>query len=92
MPANHPEFLEEFSMQRSRQQGAATEDFSRLLDRVHEIGRGVVLASARDVDRDARFPSEGIGALKELRLLSAYVPTELGGASAQSISGGIGFT
>src|SRR5256885_15430157 len=72
-------------MQPSRQQSAATEDFSRLLDRVHEIGRGVVLASARDVDRDARFPSEGIGALKELKLLSAYVPTELGGMGLDGV-------
>ncbi len=66
-------------MQPSRQQSVATEDFSRLLDRVHEISRDVVQASARDVDRDARFPSEGIGALKGLKLLSAYVPAELGG-------------
>lgn len=66
-------------MEPSRQRGAATEDFGRLLDRVHGIGRDVIVASARDVDRDARFPSEGIGALKELKLLSAYVPTELGG-------------
>src|SRR5258708_3186061 len=35
--------------------------------------------AAAGVDRDARFPREAIGALKELELLSAYVPKELGG-------------
>jgi len=50
-----------------------------LMNRVHEIGRQVIAPAAADVDRQARFPTEGIGALKELELLSAYVPTELGG-------------
>ena len=34
---------------------------------------------ADDVDRDARFPTETIQALREERALSAFVPTELGG-------------
>ncbi len=59
--------------------GAADPEFGRLLERVHEIGRSVVLPAAPDVDRDARFPAEAIGALKEVKLLSAYVPAELAG-------------
>ena len=54
-------------------------DFSALLNQVHTVGRDVISAAAASVDRDARFPTEGIGALKNLKLLSAYVPTELGG-------------
>ncbi len=66
-------------MHLAREQGAAGPEFSRLLGSVHQIGGDVVLAAASDVDRDARFPSEGVGALRELKLLSAYVPAELGG-------------
>jgi acyl-CoA dehydrogenase len=66
-------------MQLARQQSATTADFGRLLDQVHEVGRGVVTAAAGSVDRDARFPAEGISALKDLKLLSAYIPVELGG-------------
>ena len=50
-----------------------------LLDQVREIGRDVIAPAADDVDRDARFPREAIEALQALKLLSAYVPTELGG-------------
>jgi acyl-CoA dehydrogenase len=50
-----------------------------LMNRVQEIGRQVLAPASADVDRQARFPTEGIAALKELELLSAYVPTELGG-------------
>lgn len=66
-------------MHLEREPGAADLDFSGLLDRVHEIGRDVVLTAAEDVDRNARFPSEAIDALRELKLFSAYVPSELGG-------------
>lgn len=66
-------------MHLAREPGAADPQFSRLLERVHEIGGDVVLAAADDVDRNARFPSEAVGALRELKLLSAYVPAELGG-------------
>ena len=42
-----------------------------------------VAAPASDlVDRESRFPKESIDALREARLLSAYVPVELGGAGA----------
>ena len=54
-------------------------DFDELLGRVHAIGREVLAVHAADVDRRARFPVESIDALKEARLLSAYVPVEYGG-------------
>ena len=54
-------------------------EFDALLDRVHEVGRDVIAPAASAVDRDARFPSEAFDALRELMLLAAYVPLELGG-------------
>ncbi len=50
-----------------------------LLRRVHTIGKQVLAVHAAAVDRDARFPVEAMEALREARLLSAYVPTEYGG-------------
>ncbi|MEJ2392817.1 MAG: acyl-CoA/acyl-ACP dehydrogenase [Gammaproteobacteria bacterium] len=55
------------------------QDFDSLLKHVHEIGKEIILPAADDVDKNARFPSEAIDALREAKLLSAYVPTELGG-------------
>jgi acyl-CoA dehydrogenase len=46
------------------------------------IGQDVAGPAAADVDRLARFPRESIDALRDARMLSAYVPTELGGAGA----------
>jgi acyl-CoA dehydrogenase len=54
-------------------------EFGQLLVRVNEIGREVIAVTAEDVDQKARFPTESISALKEIALLSAYVPRELGG-------------
>jgi len=45
-------------------------DFSALLNQAHQVGRETITAAAASVDRDARFPTEGIGALKDLKLLS----------------------
>ena len=58
---------------------AQTVDLAPLLDRVRQIGRDVIAPAAAAVDRDARFPREAIDALRDLELLSAYVPVELGG-------------
>ncbi|MBI1423653.1 MAG: acyl-CoA dehydrogenase [Gammaproteobacteria bacterium] len=55
------------------------QNFDELLKKVHQIGKDVVLPAADDVDKNARFPREAINALKEAKLLSAYVPVELGG-------------
>lgn len=54
-------------------------NFNAFLERVHEIGRDVLALHAASVDRDARFPSEALDALKAARLLGAYVPLEHGG-------------
>jgi acyl-CoA dehydrogenase len=54
-------------------------DISALLERVHAIGRDTVAPLADEVDRDARFPREAFEALKAEKLLSAYIPAELGG-------------
>ena len=54
-------------------------DFDELLQQVHAIGKEVLAVHAADVDRDARFPREAFAALREARLLSAYVPTDFGG-------------
>src|SRR5260221_1108439 len=63
----------------SRVETPVETDIETLIGRVQDIGRTVIAPAAAGVDRDARFPREAIGALKELELLSAYVPKELGG-------------
>ena len=52
---------------------------SRHVAAAKRIGIEVAAPAAVSVDRDSRFPREAIDALKEARLLSAFVPTELGG-------------
>jgi acyl-CoA dehydrogenase len=59
--------------------GTLLPDFAELLDQVHWIGEMVLAPLAGDVDRDARFPHEALAALREAKLLSAYVPAEFGG-------------
>jgi acyl-CoA dehydrogenase len=53
------------------------------VDTVRQIAREVAAPAAAHVDRDARFPSETIDALKRARLLSALVPESLGGSGAR---------
>ncbi len=52
------------------------------LETVRRIATEVTGPAAVAVDHDARFPRESFAALKEARLLSACVPTVLGGAGA----------
>lgn len=54
------------------------------LEDVKRIAAEVAAPHAADVDRDSRFPVEAVDAMRQARLLSAYVPIELGG-------GGISF-
>ncbi|HEX6632512.1 MAG TPA: acyl-CoA dehydrogenase family protein, partial [Usitatibacter sp.] len=54
-------------------------DLDALLARVRQLGRDVVAPNADAVDREARFPREAFEALREEKLLSAYVPQEYGG-------------
>ncbi|MEK7286403.1 MAG: acyl-CoA dehydrogenase family protein [Nitrospirota bacterium] len=53
--------------------------FDSLLKQIDEIGRTIIQPHSSAVDRDARFPVESIDALKNLKLLSAYIPVSLGG-------------
>ena len=53
-----------------------------LIDAARRIGTSVVAPAAEAVDVDARFPHEAIAALREERMLGAFVPRELGGRGA----------
>ena len=55
------------------------DEIAALMERVHAIGREVVAPNAEAVDRDARFPTEAFEALRAEKLLTCYVPCELGG-------------
>lgn len=50
------------------------------VEAARSIGRDIVAKHADDVDQRARFPTEAFEAMKKAKLLSAYVPKELGGA------------
>ena len=52
---------------------------TELVEKAHNIGATIAGPAADAVDRDARFPTEGINALKKERMMSAFVPTEFGG-------------
>lgn len=52
------------------------------VEAAQQIGSAVAGPAAAAVDRDARFPSEAIAALREEQLLSALVPDALGGGGA----------
>lgn len=54
--------------------------FDSLLACTQRIAQDIALQHAVDVDVRARFPSETIQALRDAKVLSAPVPTELGGA------------
>ena len=49
------------------------------LEAISRIAEEVAAPNADSVDREARFPSETIAALRDERALSAFVPAELGG-------------
>lgn len=57
----------------------ASTHFGELIKQVHQIGKDVFAKYASDVDEKARFPTENFEAIKTLKLMSAYVPTEYGG-------------
>ncbi|MBV8518600.1 MAG: acyl-CoA/acyl-ACP dehydrogenase [Acidobacteria bacterium] len=62
-----------------RPRTAVAPEFGALLSEVHRVGREVIAPAADAVDDAARFPHESIAALRELQLLSAYVPEAYGG-------------
>ncbi len=49
------------------------------LDGVRRVATEIAGPAADAVDREARFPHEAVDALKKARMMSALVPTELGG-------------
>jgi acyl-CoA dehydrogenase len=61
---------------------SATVESGALLSAVRTIAREVSAVHADDVDRNGRFPTESIEALREVNALSAPIPEALGGAGA----------
>lgn len=59
---------------------SVTSDTRELRAVAERIAREVAGRHADAVDREGRFPEEAVSALREARLLSAYVPAALGGA------------
>jgi len=66
----------------------AAPQFAQLIDSVRRVSSDIAAAHAPDVDAKARFPIETLAALREVNVLSAAVPRELGGAgcSLQELS------
>jgi acyl-CoA dehydrogenase len=56
-----------------------SEQDTAFLESIRRIADEVAAPNADDVDRNARFPTESIEALKEAKALSAFVPESLGG-------------
>ncbi|MEY4590408.1 MAG: hypothetical protein RL497_2484 [Pseudomonadota bacterium] len=55
------------------------QEFNALADHIHQLGRDLIRPKSVEVDRDARFPVEAFDAFKACKLLSVYIPKELGG-------------
>jgi acyl-CoA dehydrogenase len=53
-----------------------------LVESAQRVGEAVAMPAADAVDRDARFPHEAVAALREERMLGAFVPREFGGLGA----------
>jgi acyl-CoA dehydrogenase len=56
------------------------QNFGSLFGAVRRIALEIAAAHAADVDKNARFPTETIDALREAGVMSAIVPREFGGA------------
>ena len=54
-------------------------EFEQLLERTRQVATQVAAKHAVDVDKQGRFPTETLQALKDHKVLSAPVPTEFGG-------------
>lgn len=61
----------------------ATED---LLTRALTVSRGVVAASAEEVDAESRFPGESLRALHEAGLMAIFLPAGMGGHDASVVT------
>jgi acyl-CoA dehydrogenase len=58
---------------------ASNNEAAVLIARVAELADERIAPHAADVDKNARFPAEALEVMRELRLLSASLPVELGG-------------
>ncbi len=56
-----------------------SKNFNKLVADIKKVGREVIAPNAHDIDEKARFPKESFEALKDLKLLSAYLPENMGG-------------
>ena len=54
-------------------------EFDELLKKVRQTGQDIIAEHANDVDEKARLPHEAFTAIKNLKLMSAYVPESMGG-------------
>src|ERR1700758_3977152 len=55
---------------------------SDIVSRTRVLAQEVAAVHADDVDKQARFPAETIGALRQAKLLGVAAPAERGGAGA----------
>ena len=55
------------------------------IEAVRRMANDVVGPAAKAVDQEARYPAEAMQALKDAKLLSAYVPQSLGGFGASLV-------
>lgn len=62
--------------------------FDQLLALVRKVAAETAARHADDVDSQARFPHEAVGALRELKVLSAAVPASLGGFGCSMVQQG----
>lgn len=65
-----------------------SQEFERLIAAVRKVATDVAGRHADEVDAQARFPRESIAALRELKVLSAAVPTSLGGFGCSMVQQG----
>jgi acyl-CoA dehydrogenase len=54
----------------------------QLTNAARQVAAEAAAPNADDVDRNARFPQEAVDAMREAEMLSALIPTELGGGGA----------
>ncbi len=65
-----------------------SEEFDRLLGSVRKVATEVAARHADEVDAQARFPREAIAELRSLKVLSAAVPSSLGGFGCSLVQQG----
>lgn len=58
---------------------SAAAPHSELIEKLAALCDEKVAPAARDVDKNSRFPAEALEVMRELRLLSASLPEEIGG-------------